>query len=190
MEHNFITIVAGLPRSGTSMMMQALQAGGMGVLTDNVRKKDTDNPKGYYEFEPVKKTKTDPSWLPQASGKVVKMVYRLLYDLPPGYEYRVVFMERNTAEIIVSQKTMLQRTGRKGADASTEELTELFKKDVTKVCQWLEGQDNFSMIKVGDKEMIEDPLPQCGRVNDFLGNCLDADKMASVIDPSLYRNRR
>jgi len=190
MECNFITVVSGLPRSGTSMMMQALQAGGMAVVTDDIRKSDLENPKGYYEFEPVKKTKDDPSWVPQAVGKVVKMVYRLLYDLPKGYEYRVVFMNRNIAEIMVSQRTMLERTGQKGADISDEKLAGLLQKDLNKAYKWVKDQGNFSMISVGYKDMVQNPLPQCILVNDFLGSCLDTDKMASVIDASLYRNRR
>ena len=118
------------------------------------------------------------------------MVYRLLYDLPEGYEYRIVFMNRSIAEIMVSQRTMLQRTGQKGADISDEELAALLQKDLKKAYKWVKDQDNFSMISVGYKDMVQNPLPQCGMVNNFLGNCLDTDKMASVIDASLYRNRR
>ena len=104
----FVTIVSGLPRSGTSMMMQAIAAGGIPALTDGFRAADVDNPRGYYEFEPVKKTREDASWLDRAGGKVVKMVYRLLYDLPAeGYEYRVVFMRRDIREVLASQKKML-----------------------------------------------------------------------------------
>jgi len=190
MECNFITIVSGLPRSGTSMMMQALQAGGMPVLTDEIRTSDIENPKGYYEFEPVKKTKDDPSWVPQAIGKVVKMVYRLLYDLPKDYEYRVIFMDRNIAEIMVSQRTMLERSGKKGADIDDEKLALLLKEELEKAYKWVKEQDNFSMISIGYKDMVQNPLPQCALVNEFLGNPLDTEKMASVIDASLYRNRR
>ena len=190
MELNFVTVVSGLPRSGTSMMMQALEAGGMPILTDNIRKSDQDNPKGYFEFEPVKKTKDDPSWVQAAAGKAVKMVYRLLYDLPHDYEYRVIFMDRNIAEIMVSQRTMLERTSQQGTDISEEKLTQLFEKDLEKIYQWVNQQGNFSMISIGYKDMVQEPLPQCRRVNDFLGNCLDIDKMASTVDASLYRNRR
>ena len=190
MELNFVTVVSGLPRSGTSMMMQALEAGGMPILTDNIRKSDQDNPKGYFEFEPVKKTKDDPSWVQVAAGKAVKMVYRLLYDLPHDYEYRVIFMDRNIAEIMVSQRTMLERTSQQGANISEEKLTQLFEKDLEKIYQWVNQQGNFSMISISYKDMVQEPLPQCRRVNDFLGNCLDIDKMASTVDASLYRNRR
>ena len=190
MELNFVTVVTGLPRSGTSMMMQVLEAGGIPILIDNIRKSDQDNPKGYFEFEPVKKTKDDPSWVRTATGKAVKMVYRLLYDLPHEHEYRIIFMNRNIAEILASQSAMLDRTGQQDANISDEKLTQLFEKDLKKIYQWIKQQSNFSMISIGYKDMVQKPLLQCRRVNDFLGNFLDVDKMTSAVDASLYRNRR
>ena len=188
-EKNFVTIVSGLPRSGTSMMMKALEAGGIPVLTDGIRKPDRDNPKGYYEFEPVKTTKDDPSWVQEAGGKAVKMVYRLLYDLPEGYRYRVVFMQRDMDEILKSQKAMLERTGQQGSDIGADKLAALFKKDLEEMFQWIDRQSNFSMLLVSYNDMVRDPRPQCLRVNDFLDNCLDVDRMAGVVDAALYRNR-
>jgi hypothetical protein len=85
---NTVNIVSGLPRSGTSMMMKMLEAGGMEALTDNIRKADIDNPKGYYEFERVKQIKEDQAWLDDAKGRAVKMVSMLLLDLPEGYNYK------------------------------------------------------------------------------------------------------
>jgi hypothetical protein len=171
-------------------MMQALEAGGMPVLTDDIRKRDEDNPKGYYEFEPVKKTNTDPSWVAGAVGKTVKMVYRLLYDLPKDYEYRVVFMRRNMDEVLASQRIMLERTGQKGADTSDEKLADLFNRDLEEVYRWVENQDNFSMVSINYNEMVKSPLLECHQVNEFLGAGLDVDKMASAVNPSLYRNIR
>src|SRR5438445_13894335 len=104
-----IIIVSGLPRSGTSVMMQMLENGGVEVLTDNLRTADTDNPRGYYELEPVKRIKRDASWLPQTRGKAFKMVSQLLYDLPPGESYRIIFMERDLDEVLASQEKMLRR---------------------------------------------------------------------------------
>lgn len=185
----FITIVSGLPRSGTSMMMQAIEAGGIPALTDNIRKKDEDNPKGYYEFEPVKKTKDNPSWVPGARGKVVKMVYSLLYDLPEAYEYRVVFMRRNMDEILTSQKKMLERSGKQGAKVSDEKLAELFKTQLEKFDCWIAAQKNFSILPVDYKDMIASPKSQCEKINNFLGGVLDIDASVEAVDPSLYRNR-
>ena len=117
-----VTIVSGLPRSGTSLMMRMLESGGIPVLIDGVRDADEDNPQGYYEYEPVKKTKEDTTWLQQASGKAVKMVYQLLYDLPPHYQYRVVFMRRRMSEVLASQKIMLNRRGKTDTSIADEKL--------------------------------------------------------------------
>src|SRR2546430_7498795 len=107
-----IIIVSGLPRSGTSLMMQMLENGGVPVVTDHIRSADTDNPRGYYEFEQVKKIKTDTSWLPGTRGKAFKMVSQLLYDLPPSEKYMILFMERDWDEMLLSQEKMLQRLGK------------------------------------------------------------------------------
>jgi hypothetical protein len=190
MDSNFVTVVSALPRSGTSLMMQALDAGGMPVLTDDIRKRDEDNPQGYCEFEAVKKTKSDPAWVTGAVGKAVKMVYQLLYDLPKDYEYRVIFMRRNMDEVLASQRIMLRRRGEQGADVGDDRLAELFQRDLDRVRQWLDNQDNMSVLAIDYNEMVKSPLSECHRVNAFLGLGLDLDKMASVVDPSLYRNKR
>jgi hypothetical protein len=185
----FITIVSGLPRSGTSMMMQVIEAGGVPALTDNLRTRDEDNPQGYYEFEPVKKTREDPSWVPGARGKVVKMVYRLLYDLPDDQEYRVIFMRRNIDEVLASQKIMLQRSGKQGAAISDERLKELFVGELEKFEHWIATRKNFSILSVDYSDMVASPGEQCRRINEFLGGVLDGDRAAAAVDPSLYRNR-
>jgi len=190
MGSDFVTVVTGLPRSGTSMMMQVLEAGGMEILSDNVRTSDEDNPRGYYEFEAVKQTKEDASWVAEAAGKAVKMVYRLLYDLPAGYEYRVIFMRRDMEEILRSQKIMLERSGRDEGGVSEEMFAEMFKKDLVKIDEWLEGRENMPVISVNYKDVIEEPAEQCRRVNEFLGGMLDVEKMQTAVDGSLYRNRR
>src|ERR1700730_19121643 len=110
-----VIIVSDLPRSGTSLMMQMLENGGVEVVTDNIRTADTDNPKGYYEFEKVKKIKEDASWLPATRGKAFKMVSQLLYDLPVGEKYRIIFMERDLDEVLASQEKMLERLGQRAA---------------------------------------------------------------------------
>jgi hypothetical protein len=189
MEKSFITIVAGLPRSGTSMMMQAIEAGGISALTDGIREKDVDNPKGYYEFEAVKKTKTDPSWVKEAEGKVVKMVYSLLYDLPDDHEYRVVFLQREMKEVLASQRKMLERTGKKGASVGDKKLSELFKAQLEKFHKWIADKNNFSIVLIDYKNMIKAPAEQAEKVDELLGNILDKDGFVSAVDPSLYRNR-
>jgi len=189
MNKTFITIVSGLPRSGTSMMMQVIEAAGIPPLTDNIRKKDVDNPKGYYEFEPVKRTKQDPSWVARCPGKVVKMVYSLLYDLPAGYEYRVIFMERKIEEVLASQKVMLERLGNPGAGVSDEKMADLFRRELERFFSWVKDQQNMQMMKVHYSDMIEQPEREADRINEFLGGGLDAAAMVQSVDPSLYRKR-
>src|SRR5690242_7893637 len=144
----FITIVSGLPRSGTSMMMRMLEAGGMPILTDNLRQADVDNPNGYYEFEPVKQLSKDNAWLDSAYGKAVKMVYLLLYDLPRNHQYRVVFMRRKIAEVIASQEAMLRRQGKKSEALDGAQLARLFHGHLKKLDEWIQNQENFSVLSV------------------------------------------
>ena len=184
-----ITIVSGLPRSGTSMMMQMLEAGGIPALTDEIRTADADNPKGYYEFEPVKKTKEDSSWLAGAPGKVVKMVYMLLYDLPPDREYHVVFMRRNLDEVLRSQDVMLQRSGKQGGDLDHQQLIRVFRAHLDKCDQWLTAQPNFRAVYVDYNEILEKPAPAVRALNEFLGGKLNTEAMLAVVDPALYRQR-
>lgn len=184
----FLTIVSGLPRSGTSMMMRMLEAGGMKVLVDNIRQANDDNPGGYYEFEPVKQTRKDASWVGPAAGKAVKMVYRLLYDLPAGYSYRVLFMRRNLEEVLASQKKMLTRDGRVD-DVADAEMAALFRAELSRFEAWIPAQPNFSLIDVDYNGLLADPGPTVLRIAEFLGGELDQSAMCGVVDPALYRNR-
>ena len=172
------------------MMMKALEAGGLLPVTDALRAADEDNPKGYYELERVKQMdKGDTSWVADAQGKVVKVISALLEHLPPGYEYKVVFMRRNMDEILASQKKMLERRGEPTDRVSDEDLTRLFTKHLQKVETWMRAQSNFSVLYVDYNEMLASPEPFARQVNQFLGGRLDEQKMATVVDPNLYRNR-
>lgn len=185
-----LTIVSGLPRSGTSMMMKTLEAGGLPVLIDNIREADYDNPKGYYEFEPVKKTKEDPSWLEDADGKVVKMVYRLLYDLPPGNNYRIVFMQRKIEEVIASQNVMLSKREPNAPQLPDDKVAALFRAELQKVYDWIKTRPDFSVLYVDYGRMLGESETQIREIADFLGGDLNIEAMQAVVDPALYRNRR
>jgi hypothetical protein len=184
---DFITVVSGLPRSGTSMMMRMLEAGGMPVLTDNVRQADADNPNGYYEFERVKQLPRDTSWLRNARGKAVKLVYRLLCNLPEEYEYRVVMMNRRIAEVVASQDAMLQHRGEKLAN--TLEVARILKNDLENVQQWVQSQPNFVMINVNYNSMILELNDTASELVRFLDSELDTYAMTTVLDLSLYRHK-
>jgi hypothetical protein len=188
-QRDYVIVVSGLPRSGTSLMMKAIHAGGIEPIVDHVRKADEDNPKGYYEFEPVKKTKEDASWLSGAPGKVVKMVYRLLYDLPPNHAYRVVFMQRDLKEVLASQKKMLDRSGKTGGAIPDEQMAALFTAELQKCEKWLAEQPNFKVLYISHRDMISDAPAQVEKINAFLDGGLDTSAMARIVDPALYRNR-
>jgi hypothetical protein len=183
-----IIVVSGLPRSGTSLMMQMLESGGIEVVTDEVRSADEDNPRGYYELEKVKSVRADASWLPGVRGQAMKMVSQLLYDLPPSERYRVIFMERDLEEVLTSQEKMLQRLGRPAAPRA--EMTRSYQLHLERLHQWLAQQPNIELLRVSYNDLIEQPERQANRVCAFLGGKANAAGMARTVDRSLYRNRR
>ncbi len=186
----FVTVVSGLPRSGTSMMMKMLDAGGIPPIIDNIRTADEDNPKGYYEFERVKALdKGDTAWVADAVGKSVKVISALLRHLPSHFEYRVIFMRRRLEESIESQKKMLLRRGEDPNKVSDEEVLSLLRKHLDMVDQWLARQPNIRTLDVQYHEMIAHPAEGAARLNAFLGGDLDHQAMARVVDETLYRNR-
>lgn len=188
-EKKTVYIVTGLPRSGTSMMMKMLLVGGMEVVSDNVRQADEDNPEGYYELESVKNVKEDTSWLADAEGKVVKMVSMLLYDLPFDHEYKVVFMRREMAEILASQKAMLARKGEEPKQ-NDGEMGELYERHLQEILEWLARQTNISFMEIDYNQIMNDPLSEINKLNSFLGGLLSSDKMAEIVNTDFYRQRR
>ncbi len=186
-----ITIVSGLPRSGTSMMMSMLEAGGVAPVADGIRTADEDNPKGYYEFERVKKIKEDKSWLPEARGKVVKMISQLLLDLPTeGYRYRILFMRRHMAEILASQRQMMIRRGtHQEGGPSDEEMGAMLARHVEHVLGWLNKLDCVELLEVDYNAMLKNSAPHIAAINSFLGGRLNVAAMSAVVDKTLYRQR-
>lgn len=185
-----VVVVSGLPRSGTSMMMKMLEAGGLEVFTDEVREADEDNPKGYFEHEQVKHLHEtdDRSWVRQSRGKAIKVVSELLPHLPEGSFYQVIFMKRPLDEILASQNKMLERRGEPNT-ADDSQMRELFETHLWRVQRFLRKKRNFHTQYVGYRETIVEPMVEARRVCGFLGDTLDAELMAAVVDPSLYRNR-
>ena len=183
-----ITIVSGLPRSGTSMMMQMLDGGGLPILSDGEREADEDNPRGYLELEGTKRLRTDHSWLADAQGHVVKVIAQLIPVLPLGFGYRVIFMERDIVEVLSSQRHMLERLGEQGANLSDDRLRTVFVRQVRQVRAALRAHD-VPTCYVAYGEAVEDPAEVARKVNEFLGGGLDVEAMAASVDPSLYRQR-
>lgn len=182
-----IVVVSGLPRSGTSLMMQMLDRGGLPVLSDQVRAADPDNPRGYFELERVKQLKRDHRWLPTARGHVVKMVSPLLYDLPPGEQYRVLFMERDLEEVLASQEKMLQRLGRPAVPR--DQMRSSFQLHLKRLFEWLPDQPHLRVLTVSYNALVADSLSQVSTIADFLDGRPSISRMLEAIDPSLHRNR-
>jgi hypothetical protein len=187
-ETEIITVVSGLPRSGTSMMMRMLEAAGLPILTDGLRAADEDNPRGYYEFERVKKLESDAAWLPEARGRVVKIVSPLLKHLPPGHRYRVVFMRRRMDEVLASQRQMLVRRGR-AEDGDPAAMGEVFRRHLERVEDWLERQPHVDVLYVGYNALIAGDGGDLERLKTFLGGDLQIERMTEVIERTLHRQR-
>jgi tetratricopeptide (TPR) repeat protein len=184
-----MVIVSGLPRSGTSMMMQMLAGGGLPIFTDDERKADANNEKGYYEHEAVKNLAANKSWLPDASGKGVKVIAQLIRHLPLNYRYKVIFMARELTEVISSQNKMLARLGKPETAADGDQLTGRYEKSVTEVLDWMASHSNFEVITVDYDEAIANPLVVARRIREFIGNELDEVAMAAAVDANLRRER-
>ena len=185
-----IILVSGLPRSGTSMMMKILQAGGIPILSDNLRQADEDNPKGYFELEQVKKLRDgETAWVATARGKAVKTVSAFLEYLPKDYFYKVLFMKRDMNEILASQKEMLIRRGEPADRVSDEKMAELFNKHLVKVEYWLANQSNLDVCYVNYNEVLANSGPIIDQIIRFLALDLDREAMKQVVDPKLYRQR-
>lgn len=186
-----VTVVSGLPRAGTSMVMQMLEAGGMDLFTDRERAADENNPKGYYEHAAVKRLKHDKKWLPQAVGKAVKVVAQLLPHLPMNYRYQMLFVERDVLEVVVSQQHMLARNGKRSKDDPVSlNLVLRYNDTLKKIKEWAESQPNVEILYLQHRAVVEAPHAEAARINDFLGGSLAVEAMAGVVDARLYRTRR
>ena len=184
-----VVVVSGLPRSGTSMMMRMLEAGGLNLLTDGDRGADDDNPRGYYEFAPVKRLTSDSSWVGDALGKAVKVVSRLLYELPEGFDYDVVFMQRDLEEVLASQGVMLARIGTAPVESEQVQMRLHFERHLVELNEWLAQQRSFRVLQIEFSGVHENAAAAASRVDDFLKLGLDTEAMAKAVDEKLYRQR-
>src|SRR4030067_133540 len=185
-----ISVVSGLPRSGTSMMMKMLEAGGIPVVTDKLRVADHNNPKGYYEFERVKKLKDmDYGWLEGAKGKVVKIISGLITYLPTSYCYKVIFMQRNMLEVLASQRKMLGRLGKPENKVEDEQLIKIFQVHLHDVEDWMQRTPNIELLTINYNQMLNDPADSIQQINHFMGGSLDTQEMVGMINKDLYRER-
>jgi hypothetical protein len=184
-----ILVVSGLPRSGTSMMMNMLVEGGVQVVSDAIRNADEDNPNGYFEYEPVKQlSEGQNEWLTEADHKVVKVISALLEYLPANHHYKILFMERDIKEILASQRKMLDRR-KDESKVSDIELESQFRKHLADIKYWLARQPNMEILYVDYNQLVANPEDVCPKIADFIGLPVDQAKMRSIPNERLYRNR-
>lgn len=184
-----IVVVSGVPRSGTSLMMQMLAAGGLPVLADGARAVDQDNPRGYYEWEPVKRLPQEPQLIGEAEERAVKVISSLLLSLPPGRDYRVIFLERPLAEVVASQALMIERRGTKGAPLSPKALEKALEGHLRQVRGWLSRRPDIQVLTAGYHRLLATARSESERVRDFLGREMDIEAMARQVDPSLRHHQ-
>lgn len=185
MKNNKIYIVSGLPRSGTSMMMKALTSGELTPMVDEKRKADRDNPEGYFEYKPAMSLHKDNSWMGKVQGKLIKIMVNFLEYLPDDFEYEIVLMRRDLAEILKSQQKMLGKD-EESVDVAVEKI---FRKDIKKARKLARQKSNIRMIEIWYPEVIENPRREMKKIAEFIGYDLNVEKMVETVDPKLYRNR-
>lgn len=186
-----IYVVSGLPRTGTSLMMQMLQAGGLPVMTDAIRQPDGSNPNGYWELEKVKKLRQDDAWLAGAEGKVVKVISMLLYELPSVHHYKVIFMQRHIDEVLASQRRMLERMNRvEDTNPDDTAMRTHFLEHLATLKTWLKDQQHLDVLPIRHKRLFEQPEATCADIVSFIDKPLNQEAMCAAIDPSLYREKK
>jgi hypothetical protein len=184
-----INIVSGLPRSGTSLMMQMLAAGGVPILSDGERVADIDNPRGYCEWERIKQLPKEPGCIDEAEGKAVKVISQLLFALPAGHDYRIIFMERPLTEVVASQAEMIRRLGTVGALLPAAALIAGLKAHLSQVNAWLTQRSELEMLRLEYHAVLQEPAGAAQNVAKFLRRELNVEEMAKQVDPTLYRKR-
>ncbi len=184
-----ITIVSGLPRCGTSLMMQMLAAGGMSALTDGERQADTDNPRGYFEWEQIKQLPKQPDCIGQAEGRVVKCISQLLFSLPKGHDYKVIFMQRPLPEVLASQTEMIRRRGSTASPLSDAAMQKAFESHLKQIESWFKGRPEIALLRIPYHNVLHDPRGTSEKIQSFLSIPLDIKAMAAEVVPSLYRQR-
>ncbi len=184
-----ITVVSGIPRSGTSMMMRLLEAAGMPILSDGRRGPDASNPRGYFELDAVKRTRDDARWLEAAPGCAVKVIHSLLDALPDEYAYRVILMKRPMDAVIASQNRMLERLGESVPGPGNERLAAILSAQLEASRRVLSERSAFEWIEIDYPELVREPLPQLAILANFLEIPLDSGALIECIEPELNHEK-
>jgi hypothetical protein len=182
-------IASGIERSGTSLLMQILHAGGLPMAFDTQsRPPDDNNPRGYFELEGgkiISRLMNGTFPLADHRGRFIKITAFGLKYLPPG-KYRIIYTERNIEEVLDSMEKMarLQDQNRQETKASFIKLNEMIKGLITK-------REDIEVLFVNYNQIVADPKTQVKKICDFLGSKeIDDAAMIAAVDEKLYRKRR
>ncbi len=189
LQSDAVVVVSGLPRSGTSLMMQMLESLGLETLTDQSRLPDESNPKGYFELDAVKRLGSDKDWLKQAHGKVVKVVAPLLPLLPAKQRYKVVYMRRSMAEIVVSQQVMLGKNRAKAMRDFPLAMANTLENQQQKAFLWMQSQPHIDFIEIDFERLMERDAHIEALLKALLEKDLPYERIWTALDPSLYRSK-
>jgi len=187
-ERDFVTVVSGVPRSGTSLLMQMLAAGGIDPWTDRVRRPDADNPRGYFEYEAVKRLPEAADWVSRARGSAVKVIHLLVPRLPTSCAYRLVLVRRDWGEVLASQAAMLERAGGSAADLPSDRLIAVFERQLEDVTRWA-ARHEVALLELGHRDVLSAPAASAATLDTFLGGGLDRDEMSGAVDRTLHRQK-
>jgi len=184
MEMNEIIVVTGLPRSGTSLMMQILEKAGLPIYSDGVRQKDENNPEGYYELEAVKGIVRNNAFLKEGIGKVIKIVAPLPMFMDKSLPYKAIFMRRNMEEVLRSQEVMLN----KDQTAEREKFRKIYEGHIEKTMQFF-MTNNIPFLEMNHRELIQQPETEIKKLLNFLNMECPLELLTAVVKPDLHRNK-
>ena len=186
-----LIIVSGLPRSGTSLMMQMLEAAGVPIVSDGTRKANESNSKGYFEDERVKRLATggDPEWLTGCRGQAIKIVLPVITHAPMDLPQKIIFMERPAEEVVRSQRAMLKRDGKIGSTSEDDRLSEIFADYLKNFNDYARSRDAIAVLPIHYHDVLNDPETVARKVAAFVKPDADIREMIRIVDPKLYRTR-
>ncbi len=162
-------IITGLPRSGTSLLMQCLEAGGLPVFADaHGRVAQHGNARGSYEHAAV--FSGDHDWVAEAQGMAVKVPYPWLGSLPVMGGVPVLVVIRNAHEVAASRGCTV-------ADAQ-EQMAGL-----------LEQLSGWDWTAIRYRRLVEAPVETLAELCREAKLTLDPYTMAKAVDPSLWHHR-
>ena len=176
-------VVSGLPRSGTSLMMQILERCGYTIQQNYMRVPDSNNPNGYYEDERVKRLHLDHSWVDETEGKVIKVVSHQLKHFPLTMSDKVIFMNRDLDEVIQSQNILA------GLDSEDEEkIKHYYIRHLSETWDMLDEVTQYLIVK--HDELLTITFEVLSGVFKFLEVSPVMEDVISVVDTGLWRNRK